>query len=205
MSLRDRNVAGLRNISEQWVDSDFIKALETLRKGGVILYPSDTVWGIGCSATNDKAVRRVYEIKRRAENKSMLVLLDQASKIEKYVQKVPDIAYELIEVSVDPLTIIYPEACDLAGSLVGEDGTIGIRVTNDRFCQSLIRSLRAPLVSTSANFAGEKTPNLFFQIDKELVKMMDYVVEYRQKDTTQAKPSSIIKLSANGAIEVIRK
>lgn len=180
------------------------KTLEVLKNGGVVLYPTDTVWGIGCDATNAEAVQRIYEIKKRADNKSMLVLLDDAGKIASYAD-VPDIALDLIEVADKPTTIIYPNAKRLAANLVAEDGTIGIRISREEFTQSLIFRFNRPVVSTSANISGEPSPHFFDEISDEIKAAVDYVVDYRQNDHKPAQPSSIIKLGMGGEIQIIRK
>lgn len=180
------------------------KADEVLKQGGVILYPTDTIWGLGCDATNEEAVKRIYEIKKRVESKSMLVLLDDAGKIASYAD-VPDIALDLIEVADKPTTIIYPGAKRLAPNLIGEEGTIGIRITNEEFSKALIFRFRKPIVSTSANVSGEPSPRFFEEISEEIRGAADYVVDFRRKETRGGVPSSIIKLGLGGQIEIIRK
>jgi L-threonylcarbamoyladenylate synthase len=187
------------------MNQDISKALEVLKKGGVILYPTDTIWGIGCDASNVDAVRRVYEIKKREDSKSMIVLLDNLSYLSFYINEVPEIAYELIDVSDKPLTIIYPGAKNLATNLIASDGSIGIRIPNDDFCKQLISKLRKPLVSTSANISGKSSPSNFNEIAQEIIEVVDYVVEWRQNDYSKSQPSSIIKLGVKGQIEIIRK
>jgi L-threonylcarbamoyladenylate synthase len=184
---------------------DLLRALEVLRSGGIILYPTDTIWGIGCDATNVKAVKRVYEIKRREDVKSMLVLMENANLLNSYLAEVPDIAWDLIEVSDKPLTIIYPKAKNLAANLIAFDGSIGIRITNEQFTQQLIQRFRKPIVSTSANISGQKTPQNFYDISDEVKSAVDYVVLYRQNDLSKSAPSSIIKLGIGGEIEIIRE
>lgn len=184
---------------------EIIKTLEVLKTGGIILYPTDTIWGIGCDATNEKAVERIYQIKKRSGQKSMLVLLDNAGKIPSYVNKMPDIAWDLIDLADKPLTIIYPQAKNLAKNLIASDGSIGIRITKDPFTQKLIERFRKPIVSTSANISGEKAPGNFSAIHPQIFDLVDYIVQWRQNDYTQASPSGIIKLGINGEIEVIRK
>ncbi len=183
---------------------DLKKALETLQKGGVILYPTDTIWGLGCDATNEEAVKRIYELKRRSDAKSMLVLVDSASRIESYVREVPDMAWDLIEVSDKPLTIIYPEAKNLAKNLLAEDGSIGIRVSGEQFSKMLCARFKRPIVSTSANISGEPNPAFYAEISDEIKQSVDYIVQYRQDDRTPAKPSSIIKLDIGNVIKIIR-
>ncbi len=181
------------------------KAVEVLKNGGVILYPTDTIWGIGCDATNPEAVQRIYEIKKRSDTKSMLVLMENASLLDRYVEEVPEVAWDLIELTTTPLTIIYPKAKNLAPNLIAADGTIGIRFTKEEFTQRLLQRFRRPLVSTSANISGEKPPSFFDEISEEIKSQVDYIVEYRQDDVTPATPSSIIKLGSGGQIEIIRK
>ena len=186
------------------MNDDLKKACEVMATGGLILYPTDTIWGIGCDATNEEAVRRVYELKRRSDHKAMLVLLDSEAKLNGYVSNVPDIAWDLIEVADKPLTIIYSIAKNLAPSLVGEDGSVGIRITREAFSRQLCERFRKPVVSTSANISGEPSPASFSEISEEVKKGVDYIVEYRQDDQTKAKPSSIIKLGDGGLVQVIR-
>lgn len=181
------------------------KAIDILRKGGVILYPTDTIWGIGCDATNSEAVEKIYKIKQRAESKAMLVLINDSSELDKYVESVPDIAYELIDVTVKPLTIIYDDAIGLASNLIASDGSVGIRVTKEEFSNQLCKRLKKPIVSTSANISGEKTPATFREIDNAILDSVDYVVNYRQDDDYALKSSEIIKLSKSGTIKIIRK
>lgn len=180
------------------------KAEEILRQGGVILYPTDTIWGLGCDATDPAAVERIYAIKQRADNKSMLVLLDDAGKIASYAD-VPEIALQLIEVADKPTTIIYPNARNLASNLIGPDKTIGIRITKEEFSKSLIYRFRKPIVSTSANFSGQPSPRCFADINDEIKNAVDYVVDFRQKETQNHTPSSIIKLEMDGTIQILRK
>lgn len=181
------------------------KAIDVLKKGGVILYPTDTIWGIGCDATNPAAVEKIYKIKQRAESKAMLVLINDSSELDKYVETVPDIAYELIDVAVRPLTIIYDEAIGLASNLIASDGSIGIRVTKEEFSHQLCKRFRKPIVSTSANVSGKKSPATFREIDNAILESVDYVVNYRQNDDCALKSSEIIKLSKSGTIKIIRK
>lgn len=180
------------------------KSQEVLKQGGIILYPTDTIWGLGCDATNAEAVKRVYEIKQRADQKSMLVLLDDAGKIASYAD-VPEIALDLIEVSDKPTTIIYPNAKRLAANLIAEDGSIGIRITREEFTRSLLFRFNRPIVSTSANLTGEPAPRYFEEISEEIRQAVDYIVDYRRHDRTPSTPSSIIKLGVNGEIQILRK
>jgi L-threonylcarbamoyladenylate synthase len=184
---------------------DLIQTLEVLKSGGVILYPTDTIWGIGCDATNVLAVNRVYEIKRRADVKSMLILLENVNLLNSYVTEVPEIAWDLIEVSDKPLTIIFPNAKNLATNLIATDRSIGIRITKEQFTQQLIQRFRKPIVSTSANISGQRTPRNFYEISEEIKNAVDYVVRYRRDDLSISTPSSIIKLGTRGEIKIIRK
>lgn len=181
------------------------KVCQILQEGGVILYPTDTIWGIGCDATNPEAVRKVYEIKQRIDSKAMLVLVDSAVKVDFYVKEVPDIAWDLIDLTDKPLTIIYNGARNLAENLLGEDGSIGIRVTNEAFSKRLCQQFRKAIVSTSANISGHPSPRCFSDISKEIKDAVDYIVEYRQEETTSPSPSGIIKIGKGGVIQIIRK
>lgn len=187
------------------MNEEIKKAIEVLHAGGVVLYPTDTIWGLGCDATNEVAVEKIYRIKKRMETKSMLVLIDSPAKLNAYVSEIPEIAWELIELSEKPLTIIYPTAKKLAKNLISEDKTIGIRVTKEEFSKKLCERFRKPIVSTSANISGEKSPAFFDEISEEIKMAVDYVVNYKQKDKTPSKPSSIIKLGVGNLIEIIRE
>lgn len=187
------------------MNEEIKKACQVMREGGVILYPTDTIWGIGCDATNEEAVRRVYEIKRRADSKAMLVLVDSAVKVDFYVQDVPEVAWDLIELADKPLTIIYSGARNLAPNLLAEDGSVGIRVTGEEFSKRLCQQFRKAIVSTSANVSGQPSPQNFSEISEDIKSAVDYIVDYRREETTQAKPSSIIKLDKGGVIKIIRQ
>ena len=176
-----------------------------MREGGVILYPTDTVWGIGCDATNEDAVRRVYEIKQRQDSKAMLVLVDSSVKVDFYVQDVPEVAWDLIDLADKPLTIIYSGARNLAANLLAEDGSVGIRVTNEEFSKRLCQQFRKAIVSTSANISGQPSPKNFSEISEEVKSAVDYIVGYRQEEMSNPKPSSIIKLDKGGVIKIIRE
>ncbi|HBO07622.1 MULTISPECIES: L-threonylcarbamoyladenylate synthase [Bacteroides] len=184
---------------------DIKKACQVMREGGVILYPTDTIWGIGCDATNEDAVRRVYEIKQRQDSKAMLVLVDSSVKVDFYVQDVPEVAWDLIELADKPLTIIYSGARNLAANLLAEDGSVGIRVTNEEFSKRLCQQFRKAIVSTSANISGQPSPKSFNEISEEVKSAVDYIVGYRQEETSNPKPSSIIKLDKGGVIKIIRE
>lgn len=184
---------------------DIAAALKVLRDGGVILYPTDTLWGLGCDATNEEAVDRIYRIKQRKDSKSMLVLMENPALLDRYVSEVPEIAWDLIEVSTTPLTVIYPGAKNLAGNLIAADGSIGIRFTREKFTTELLKKFRKPLVSTSANISEQPSPAHFAEINPELFDQVDFVVNFRREETTPAQPSSIIRLGTGGQIEIIRK
>ena len=183
---------------------DISNCLKVLQEGGVILYPTDTVLGLGCDATNAKAVEKLYQLKKRSDAKSMLVLVDCAGRIQNYIAEMPDIAWDLIEVSNKPLTIIYPNAKNLAHNLLAEDKSVGIRVTNESFSHQLCARFRKPIVSTSANISGQPTPLFFEEVTDEIKTACDYVVQFRQTDKEKKEPSNIIKLNADGSIQIIR-
>ncbi|MDL2241356.1 threonylcarbamoyl-AMP synthase [Bacteroidales bacterium OttesenSCG-928-L03] len=187
------------------MEEEIKKACEVLNRGGVILYPTDTIWGIGCDATNEEAVRRVYAIKQRADSKSMLVLLDTSAKLDFYVNEVPDIALDLIELSDKPLTIIYSGAKNLASNLLAEDGSVGIRITDEAFSKRLCQRFRKPLVSTSANISGRPSPAVYPEIEASIIDAVDYVVDHRRNDLARFKPSSILKIGSGGLIQIIRE
>lgn len=184
---------------------DIKNACEVLRRGGVILYPTDTVWGLGCDATNEEAVRRVYDIKRRADSKAMLVLVDSEAMVERYVPDVPAVAWDLIEMATRPLTIVFDGARNLADCLTAADGSIGIRVTREEFSRQLCFRFRKAIVSTSANVSGEPAPACFSEVSEEIKQAVDYTVRYRQEETTHPKPSSIIRLGKGGEVKIIRE
>lgn len=190
-------------MDKNWIE-DIKKACQVMQNGGVILYPTDTIWGIGCDATNEEAVRRVYEIKHRADSKAMLVLVDSAVKVDFYVQDVPAVAWDLIDVADKPLTIIYSGARNLAPNLLAEDGSVGIRVTGEEFSKALCFRFRKAIVSTSANVSGQPSPRTFAEISDEIKNAVDYVVKARRTESGLARPSSIIKLGQGGEVKIIR-
>lgn len=187
------------------MQNDIKKALEVLKSGGVILYPTDTIWGLGCDATNPEAVQKIYKIKKREDSKSMLVLMENPALLERYVDEVPEVAWDLVEISTTPLTVIYPGAKNLAANLIAGDGSVGIRFTKEDFTTRLLQRFRRPIVSTSANISGEKAPAFFDEISEDIKEQADYIVEFRQDDVIPSKPSSIIKLGPGGQIDIIRK
>lgn len=181
------------------------KAFKVVQEGGIILYPTDTIWGIGCDAANTEAVKKIYRLKQRDEAKSMIILLDTDNKLASYVQEVPELAYSLIEYAENPLTLIIPGARNISPALIAGDGSIGIRVTSHPFCQQLIQRLRRPLVSTSANISGKPSPQYFSQIDQEVIDGVDYVVDLDQHSMEIKNPSTIMKLAPDGQFEFIRR
>lgn len=183
---------------------DIARCCEVLRKGGVIIYPTDTIWGIGCDATRSDAVKRVYAMKGRDDAKALITLVGDSSLLTRYVDDVPEVAYDLVNLATSPLTVVYDRGRNLAPELLAEDGSIGIRIPDDDFCRELCRAMRRPIVSTSANFSGEPSPACFNDIDKRLLDKADYVVNWRRNDTSKVKPSSIMKLSAGGVFTIIR-
>lgn len=186
-------------------DEDLKKAVEIMRQGGIILYPTDTIWGIGCDASNSQAVRRIFELKQRSDSKSMLSLLDSDAKLGYYVPEVPDVAYDLMDMSEKPVTIIYDNVRHLAPELLAADGSAGIRISRETFSRDLCARLGGAVVSTSANISGEPSPQCFAQISDAIIKGVDYVVSYRQDENVKAAASSIIKLGSGGLVKVIRE
>lgn len=203
---KDRNKPHkeLQPLPARYDSDDMAAALEVLKKGGIILYPTDTVWGIGCDATNAEAVKKIYELKQRTDSKSMLALVGSAGELQQTVETVPEAAWMLIDAAVNPLTIIYDHPRGLAANLLAEDGSAGIRITGEVFSSTLCRRLRRPLVSTSANISGDKTPRTFSEISKDIIDGVDYVVKYRRDDNTRHTTSNIIKVSDSGVIKIIR-
>ncbi len=194
---------------------DLAEALRVLRSGGIIVYPTDTVWGIGCDATNAEAVQKIYRLKQREDSKSMLVLLDSEAKLNYYIAEVPEAAWTLLEATdegvngltdegVKPLTLIYPGARNIAPNLLAEDGSIGIRITNEPFTKALCAQLKHPIVSTSANISGHPTAHFYKEIGKEILEGADYVCRFRREDECPHEPSTIIKLNADGTFKIIR-
>ena len=186
------------------MNEEINKALQTLKSGGLILYPTDTVWGIGCDATNAEAVSKVYNLKQRIDSKALICLVADDRMLKKYVKKIPEVALNIIDVTDKPTTIIYDDAQNLASNLVAEDNTIAIRIPDDEFCFQLCRRLNGAIVSTSANISGFPTPNSFKEIQPAILKGVDYVVNL-QREKICNKPSSIIKLSNNGVVKIIRE
>ena len=181
------------------------KAFKVIQDGGIILYPTDTIWGIGCDATNTEAVKKIYHLKQRDEAKSMIILLDNDNKLQSYITEVPEIAYDLIEFAENPLTLVMPGAKNISPALIANDGSIGVRVSSNEFCQQLIQRMRKPLVSTSANISGKPSPQYFSQIDQEIIDGVDYVVNIDQHSMERKNPSTIMRLNPNGSFEFLRR
>lgn len=194
-----------QEISQMSYEEDLRLAIETLKKGGIILYPTDTVWGIGCDATNAEAVQRIYALKKRAESKSMIVLVHDLPTLERTVLEVPEVAYDMVDLAIRPLTIIYDKAVGVAPNLLAEDGSLAVRLTRERFSRDLCKGLRRPVVSTSANISGEPTPAIYSAIGQEILDGVDYVVHYRRDDRSVSPPSQIIKLSSDARVQIIRE
>lgn len=185
-------------------DEDIKACIEVLNQGGIILYPTDTIWGIGCDATNAEAVKKVYDLKRRADNKALIVLLDHVDHLDHYVVSVPEMARELLDVAVKPLTIIYEGAFNVARNLLGENDSLGIRVPHEAFSQRLCAEFGKPIVSTSANESGSESPKAFADISSEIKQGVDYVVKYRQDDNSPHAASNVILLRSDGTFKIIR-
>jgi len=181
------------------------KALRIVQAGGIILYPTDTIWGIGCDATNTEAVQKIYKLKRRDEAKSLIILLDTENKLESYINDVNPLAYDLIEYAENPLTLVMPGAKNISPKLLDTDGSVGIRISKHPFCQQLIQRLRKPLVSTSANISGKPSPQYFAQIVPEIIEGVDYVVNIDQQNMEIKTPSTIMRLAPDGKFEFIRR
>ena len=190
-------------------EEDIKKAVETMRKGGVILYPTDTVWGIGCDATNVEAVKRVYEIKQRDDSKALICLVDSDARMQRYFRNVPDVAWQLIDGLKDsdtkPTTLILDGAINLADNLIAEDGSVGMRITNEPFSKELCYRFQKAIVSTSANISGEPAAQNYGDIDPRIIDAVDYVCWSRRQEHKPHTPSSIIKLKENGEVTIIRK
>jgi len=187
------------------LEEEIKHSVDLLKKGKVILYPTDTIWGIGCDATNTKAVQRIYKIKERDDSKSMIILLDSVDKLKEYIKDVPPIAYDLISNSASPLTIVYNEAKNISKKLIADDGTIAIRIVKGRYTARVIKNLGQPLVSTSANISGQPTAGTFNQISEELKNQVDYVVQHFRTQTRTIRPSTIIKIEEDGKFTILRQ
>lgn len=184
---------------------DIKKAVEVMKNGGVILYPTDTVWGIGCDATNEEAVAKVYKIKKRDDSKALICLVDSDTRLQRYVRNAPEVAWSVMELATKPTTIIFDNAVNLAPNLIAEDGSIAIRITNEEFSKELCYRFQKPIVSTSANISGQPAAENYCDISEELLNAVDYVCFSRRQEHKPHTPSSIIKIKNNGEINIIRK
>lgn len=192
-------------MTQKEIAEDIRTAVQTLREGGLILYPTDTIWGIGCDAANEEAVRRIFQLKRREDSKAMICLVDSADRMQRYLRQVPDVAWDVVEYADKPLTLILDGAVNLAPSLIAEDGSVGIRVTKENISHELCYRFQKAIVSTSANISGEPSPACYDEISEEIRQGVDYIMRSRQNDTSKSKPSQIIKLGLDGQIKIIRK
>ena len=192
-------------MTQKQIAEDIKTAVQTLRKGGLILYPTDTIWGIGCDASNEDAVRRIFQLKQREDSKAMICLVDSANRMQRYLRQVPDVAWDLVEFAEKPLTLILDGAVNLAPNLIAEDGSVGIRVTRENISHELCYRYERAIVSTSANISGAPSPSCFAEISDEIKNGVDYIMLSRQNDLSKGKPSQIIKLGLDGQIQIIRK
>lgn len=181
------------------------KTVEALKAGKSILYPTDTIWGLGCDATNPEAVQKIYSIKERDENKAMLILIWKIEQLRDYVEKIPDIAWDIVDFAEKPLTVIYPKGKKVAPNVLAKDGSIAIRLVRDEFCQSVLKKFNKAIVSTSANLSSKPSAPTFRDIDPVIINSVDHVVQYRQNDTSVASPSVLMKIELNGEIKFLRK
>ena len=179
------------------------ESLVTLKKGKLLIYPTDTVWGIGCDATNFEAIEKIYQLKQRADSKTMICLVNSIQMLKEYIEEIPETAYTIIKYANTPTTIIYDRPRRVSENLIAQDNTLAIRIVQNGFCGELLRRFKKPIVSTSANISGKPTPKVFQEIENEILKGVDYVVTL-EREKTAANPSSIIKLSTNGEVKIIR-
>lgn len=187
------------------IQEDIKNAIEVMRQGGTILYPTDTIWGIGCDATNAEAVAKVYALKQRDDSKAMICLVDSDGRLQRYVRNVPDVAWDILELATKPTTVILDNAVNLAPNLVAEDGSIALRITSEPFSHELCYRFQKPIVSTSANISGQPAPQNYGDINPELLEAVDYVCFSRRQEHKPHTPSSIIKLSSDGQVKIIRR
>ncbi|MBX9850524.1 MAG: threonylcarbamoyl-AMP synthase [Cytophagaceae bacterium] len=186
-------------------EEEIDKALLALRAGKVILYPTDTIWGLGCDASNEEAVRKIFEIKQRADSKALIILISRIEQLRDYVQKIPDIAWDIVDYSEKPLTVVYPGGRNVAKNVLAEDGSIAIRLVRDEFCMRLIDKFRKPLVSTSANISGMPSAATFQEIKPEILSQVHHIVNHRQDEKNPSSPSVVMKISMNGEVKFLRK
>lgn len=195
----------MQQVKESDLRREVDEAVRVLREGGIILYPTDTVWGLGCDATNAEAVDRIYRLKRSENKKSMLVLCASADMVVRYVNRAPGIAFEVMEMATSPLTLILPGATGVAANLIPDEGTLGIRVPDHEFCRRMLRGLQRPVVSTSANISGEATPTGLQEVSREIIDGVDFVVNPRFEGKPTRKASSIIAFGEGGEVRIIRE
>lgn len=186
-------------------EDEVLRATEALKAGKVILYPTDTIWGLGCDASNADAVSKIYRIKGRSETKAMIILIQQIEQLRDYVVKVPDIAWDIVDFSEKPLTVVYPQGKNIAENLRAEDGSIAIRLVREGFCNALLRKFGKAIVSTSANISGQPFPATFNNIDAQIKQSVDYVVGYRKEEESPSAPSVVMKIEMDGAVKFLRK
>ncbi len=186
------------------VEEDIRKAVEVMRQGGIILYPTDTIWGIGCDATNAEAVAKVYQIKKRDDSKALICLVDSDARLQKYVLKVPNVAWDVMEFATKPTTVVLDNAVNLAPNLIAEDGSIAMRITRETFSHELCYRFQKPIVSTSANISGEEAPQNYKDISEEIINAVDYVCWSRRNEHKPHQASSIIKIAEDGEVKIIR-
>ena len=199
------NIFSTKDLLTQEILKDITNAVTIMQQGGIILYPTDTIWGLGCDATNQEAVEKIYKIKRRNDSKALITLVDSEAKIQFYVKEIPQITWDIIELSTKPTTIIYDNARNLATNLIAQDGSVGIRLTQELFSKQLCFRFKKAIVSTSANISGSPAPRNFSEIRKEIRNQVDYIVQYRQNDFKPGKASCIIKIGRNNNIKIIRE
>ncbi len=185
-------------------EEDIINSLKTLKSGGILLYPTDTIWGLGCDATNASAIEKIFKIKSKSERKGLIILVNGEAMVDRYVKDVPDTAFQITAISDKPVTIIYPEGKNLAPGVCSENGSVGIRICDDPFCRELITRFRKPIVSTSANLSGKSSPSHFGEIDEVITNAVDFVVKYRQQDRQKQTSSPVIKIDKNGVFKILR-
>lgn len=187
------------------IEQQALESSKVIKNGGIILYPTDTVWGLGCDATNQAAVERIFKLKERNDKKSMILLMKSVDEVSRYIQKIPQVAADMLEISTSPLTLILPGGVGVAPNLIHDDGTIALRIPDNDFCQKLLYKLRCPIVSTSANISGEATPKRFDEISQDIIDGVDFVVDADLEGQSSGKPSSIIKVGMGGEIEILRQ
>jgi L-threonylcarbamoyladenylate synthase len=195
----------MKNSNSEIFSDDIKSCLETLRQGGLIVYPTDTIWGIGCDATNDAAVEKIFTLKNRSESKNLITLVCDEAMLNRCVQHVPTVAWDIIEYSEKPVTIIYEKISRISEKAIADDGTAAIRLVKDPFCKMLIHKFGKPIISTSANLSNMPSPAVFNDIEDSILTGVDYVVKFRQQETAKHTPSSIIRILNNGEVKVIRK